>query len=341
VRSRICRFLFLIVVVAWSAAPDAQRPSTTEPVQLPVRRVVLYKSGVGFFEHLGNVTGTSDIAIQFTSGQLDDALKSLTALDLDRGSVSAISYNSVAPIDQQLAALRLPLGEDPDTTQLYRALRGTRVAVHSKNGTMVGRLLGVERRDRKRENGSADPVDVITIVGDDGAVRSVAIESDVSVRIDERDARGDLSRYLSVIATGRAQDVRRMVISAAGTGTRRLLVSYISEVPVWKSTYRLVLPDDDTDRPLLQGWAIVDNTVGEDWTNVELSLVAGAPQSFIQQISQPFYVRRPVVPLPTTVQRTPQTHEATLQAAPESKAEAITVTGNAPVAQAAGRGGGV
>jgi len=341
VRSRICRFLALIVVVAWSAAPDAQRPSTTEPVQLPVRRVVLYKSGVGFFEHLGNVTGTADIAIQFTSGQLDDALKSLTALDLDRGTVSAISYNSVAPIDQQLAALRLPLGEDPDTTQLYRALRGTRVEVRSKNGTTVGRLLGVERRDRRRESGSTEPLDVITIVGDDGAVRSVAIESDVSVRIDERDARGDLSRYLSVIASGRAQDVRRMVISAAGTGTRRLLVSYISEVPVWKSTYRLVLPDGDTGRPLLQGWAIVDNTVGEDWTNVDLSLVAGAPQSFIQQISQPFYVRRPVVPLPTTVQRTPQTHEATLQAAPESKAEAITVTGNAPVAQAAGRGGGV
>ena len=340
-RSRICRFFALIVVVAWSAAPDAQRPSTSEPVQLPVRRVVLYKSGVGFFEHLGNVTGTADIAIQFTSGQLDDALKSLTALDLDRGTVSAISYNSVAPIDQQLAALRLPLGEDPDTTQLYRALRGTRVEVRSKNGTTVGRLLGVERRDRRRESGSTEPLDVITIVGDDGAVRSVAIESDVSVRIDERDARGDLSRYLSVIASGRAQDVRRMVISTAGTGTRRLLVSYISEVPVWKSTYRLVLPDGDSDRPLLQGWAIVDNTVGEDWTNVDLSLVAGAPQSFIQQISQPFYVRRPVVPLPTTVQRTPQTHEATLQAAPESKAEAITVTGNAPVAQAAGRGGGV
>ena len=115
-RARIRFMLALAAMLAWSAAPDAQRPSTSEPVQLPVRRVVLYKSGVGFFEHLGNVTGSADIAIQFTSGQLDDALKSLTALDLDRGAVSAISYNSVAPIDQQLAALRLPLGEDPNTT---------------------------------------------------------------------------------------------------------------------------------------------------------------------------------------------------------------------------------
>ena len=340
VRSRIHRFLAAAAVLVWSTAPDAQRASTTEPVQLPVRRVVLYKSGVGFFEHLGNVTGNADIAIQFTSGQLDDALKSLTALDLDRGSVSAISYTSVAPIDQQLAALRLPLGQDPDTTQLYRALRGTRVEVRSKNGTMTGRLLGVERRDRRREGGTTEPIDVITTVGDDGAVRSVPIENDVSVRVDERDARGDLSRYLSVIAAGRGQDVRRMVISAAGAGTRRLLVSYISEVPVWKSTYRLVMPDAGTERPLLQGWAIVDNTVGEDWTNVDLSLVAGAPQSFIQQISQPFYARRTVVPLPTTVQRTPQTHEATLQAGPESRAEAVIVAGSTPVARSAGAGRG-
>ena len=338
-RSAIRNALSVVAVAFMSAAPDAQQPVTPELMQLPVRRVVLYKSGVGFFEHLGNVNGSADIAIQFTSGQLNDALKSLTALDLDRGAISAISYNSVAPIEKQLAALRLPLGDNPDTRRLYEALRGTRVELRLRSGAIAGRILSVERRDRKRD-GTTEPVDVITLVSDDGAVRSVPIEPDVTVRIDERDARGELARYLSVIATGRGQDVRRMVISTSGTGTRRLLVSYISEVPVWKSTYRLVLPENAGERPLLQGWAIVDNTVGEDWTNVELSLVAGAPQSFIQEISQPFYTRRPIVPLPSSVQRTPQTHESTLQAGPESKAEAITVTGESPVANTAGRGGG-
>jgi hypothetical protein len=314
VRAQVRNILIVAALLVMSAATGAQRPASPEPAQLPVRRVVLYKSGVGFFEHLGNVTGSGEIAIQFTSGQLNDALKSLTALDLDRGAVSAISYNSVAPIEQQLAALRLPLGTNPNSAGLYEALRGTRVDVRSRTGTIVGRILSVERRERTRSDGSSEPVDVLTVVADDGAVRHVTIDPDVTVRIDERDVRGDLGRYLSVIASGRSQDVRRMVISTSGAGTRRLLVSYISEVPVWKSTYRLVLPDAAADKPLLQGWAIVDNTVGEDWTNVELSLVAGAPQSFIQDISQPFYTRRPVVALPNSVQRTPQTHEATLQA---------------------------
>ena len=106
--------------------------------------------------------------------------------------------------------------------------------------------------------------------------------------------------------------MRRMVISAEGSGERYLFVSYISEVPVWKATYRIVLSAKGRKGPLLQGWAIVDNTTGQDWDNVELSLVAGAPQSFIQNLSQPYYSRRPVVPLPESVNAAPQTYESTL-----------------------------
>ncbi|HSM86806.1 MAG TPA: DUF4139 domain-containing protein, partial [Candidatus Limnocylindrales bacterium] len=93
---------------------------------------------------------------------------------------------------------------------------------------------------------------------------------------------------------------------------RQIFVSYISEVPVWKSTYRIILPTRKDAAPLLQGWAIVDNTVGEDWKDVDLSLVAGAPQSFIQELSRPLYTRRPVIALPETAMLTPQTHEGTM-----------------------------
>src|SRR5208282_3561069 len=105
---------------------------------------------------------------------------------------------------------------------------------------------------------------------------------------------------------------RRMTIATSDAGDRQLYVSYISEVPIWKTTYRIVLPSKSSEEPLLQGWAIVDNTVGEDWNNVELSLVAGAPQSFIQQLSQPYYARRPVIELPQSAQLTPQTHESAM-----------------------------
>ena len=136
-----------------------------------------------------------------------------------------------------------------------------------------------------------------------------------SVHLLESELNQEVGRYLSLISSTRAADVRRMTIATEGNGDREVSVSYISEVPIWKSTYRIVLPSASGQKPLLQGWAVVDNTVGEDWDNVELALIAGEPQSFVQDISKPYYARRPVVGLPELAMLTPQTHEQTLQAA--------------------------
>jgi len=312
------RFLIasLLVVPVFALA---QRPSTAIPAQsaaepapgaaLPVRRVVLYKTGVGYFEHLGNVRDRQAVTIRFTSAQLNDVLKSLTVLDLGKGQITGISYNSVAPLEQRLGALRLPLDESTTQARMLGSLRGARVEVTSGAGAVQGRLLSVEQR-AVRSGDESTLVDTISVVTDAGELRSFELSSTVRVRILERDLRQEIGRYLDVVGTTREQDVRSMVVTTTGVGERPLFVSYVSEVPIWKSTYRLVL--DNKGKPLLQGWAVVDNTIGEDWLNVELSLVAGAPQSFIQNISQPYYGRRAVVPMPSAMLLAPQTHQASL-----------------------------
>jgi hypothetical protein len=151
------------------------------------------------------------------------------------------------------------------------------------------------------------------VMNDGGDLRTFELTPATSVRFTEPELNREVARYMQLIATSRAKDVRQMTIGTSGSTDREVAVSYISEVPVWKSTYRVVLPDKLGEKALLQGWAIVDNTVGEDWKDVQLTLVAGAPQSFIQQISQPLYMRRPMVALPTSAQLTPQTHEGTLR----------------------------
>ncbi len=304
------------VLFLLAAVPSAQNPVPQDvpapSSQLPVKRVVLYKTGVGYFEHLGTIRDNQNITIRFTSAQLNDVLKSLTAIDLGKGQVSSINYSSVAPLEQRLGGLRLPVGEGTTSLQLLGTLRGARVEVVAAGVSIAGRLLSVEQRMRIIRDGDAAPVDMLSIVTDGGELRTFELTPAVRVRIVDHDLRQEIGRYLDVVGSSREQDVRNMVISTAGTGERPLFVSYISEVPVWKSTYRLVIPKQG--KPLLQGWAIVDNTIGENWRNVELSLVAGAPQSFVQQVSQPFYTRRPVVPMPSNVLLAPQTHGATLQA---------------------------
>ena len=304
--SLVC--LFSALLSAQAPAPAATPPQAAEP--MPVRRVVLYKTGVGYFEHLGTVRNDQDITIRFNSAQLNDVLKSLTAIDLGKGQVTGISYNSVAPLERRLGALRLPVGEQTTMVQLLESLRGARVEVSGTGAPVTGRLLSVERRTALRD-GQAVDVQVFSVLTDGGEMRSFDLTPSVRVRLAERDLRQELGRYLDVLGSTREQDVRNMVISTSGRGERRLFVSYVSEVPIWKSSYRLVFPEKG--QPLLQGWAIIDNTIGEDWRDVELSLVAGAPQSFIQELSTPYYGRRPVVPLPSAVMLEPQTHAATLR----------------------------
>ena len=308
-------------------AADKTAAATAEPVKqpnteasgggrtlpgLPVHRVVLYKNGVGYFEHLGKVAGDESVRIDFTSGQLNDVLKSLTILDLSGGRIAGVDYNSEAPMSQLLGALRLPLGEKTSVAEFLDALRGARLEVRG-TPPISGRLLSVERKTRV-SGGTTLEVEVISLVTDAGEVREVELTPATSVRLMDATLNQEVGKYLTLLASERDQDLRRMAIATEGRGERQIYVSYISEVPVWKTTYRIVLSPKPSSKPLLQGWAIVDNTVGEDWNDVQLSLVAGAPQSFIMQLSQPFYATRPWVGMPESAQLTPQTHEGTMRA---------------------------
>ena len=319
-----------VLVVALSAvhlvaqAPTKPKPNELAPVatpaaikDLPVRKVVLYKNGVGYFEHAGSVTNNQRVTIDFTSPQLNDVLQSLTVLDEGGGRIAGVNYNSTTPLAEQLKTLSLGMSDDPSSTELFQALRGQRVEVTGGpfspggGGTLTGRLMAIESRTEKTGAGDST-VDnfYLTLVAASGAVKVIELTPALSVRPLDANLQGQLDRYLELLSTTHSTGLRHLTLDSIGQGQRQLRVSYISEVPVWKSTYRLVFPRDPTGKATMQGWAVVDNTVGADWDNVQLSLVAGAPQSFIQPLSQPLYTRRPEIPIATAEETTPHTHEA-------------------------------
>jgi hypothetical protein len=330
---------FALPLLLIAAMGTAQNVPTE--ANLPVRRVVLFKSGVGYFEHRGRVHDSQQVNVSFTSAQLNDVLKSLTVLDMGKGRITGVSYNSTAPLAQRLQALRLPLGGETTQAKFLSALRGARVEVRNGTAAVAGKLLSVESREVKRKDDSTTSVDTVSLVTEAGEVRSFELNPATAVRVLEPSLNEEIGRYLSLVASTREQDVRRMTIDTAGAGERELFVSYISEVPVWKSTYRIVLPEKANGKSILQGWAIVDNTVGEDWKDVQLSLVTGAPQSFVEPLSTPYYARRPVVALPQTAMLTPQTHERTLESEPAGSAEGASIGTGTGGGVGSGHGAGV
>jgi hypothetical protein len=287
--------------------------------ELPITRVSLYKNGVGFFQHTGRVTGDQTVTIAFTTAQLNDVLQSLTAIDLNGGRIAGADYNSTTPLDQQLKSLPFALGEDGSAVtaaDFYAAIRGARVEVSGAGPTLTGRLLDLEMRDTTQRDGDNTAIvqrPFLTVVSDSGAVRTFELTGTTQVRLLDTTLHTDVNHYLELLDANRNQGLRRLTLTDTGSGTRSLQVSYLSEVPIWKSTYRILFtgaaaPTSATQTATLQGWSVIDNTTGSDWINVQLSLIAGSPQSFIQPLSVPYYGRRPQIPLPQEAQLTPQTH---------------------------------
>ncbi len=334
----LCTLALLTSASAQTHKPTPT-PSTKPPTGLPVTRVSLYKNGVGFFEHSGRVLNDQSISIDFTSSQLNDVLQSLTAIDLQGGRITGAGYNSTTPIEQQLKSLPLALGEDATQADFFNAIRGARVSVTGSGPAITGRLLSIESRTTPTQpNQPPAEHQFLTVVSDAGSVRTLELTPAVSVTLLDTALHTDVTRYLELLASTRNAGLRHLTLEDRGTGPRDLRVSYISEVPVWKSTYRILITDapsysikcgatepgqqnhpctqppspsgTPSQTATLQGWSVVDNTTGSDWLNVHLSLIAGAPQSFIQPLSTPYYTRRPEIPLPSEAQLSPQTHDS-------------------------------
>ncbi|MBN8229615.1 hypothetical protein JYK02_19065 [Corallococcus macrosporus] len=261
------------------------------PSPLSIRRVVLYKHGVGYFERRGKVTGSETAHLDFKARDMNDVLKSMTVLDLNGGSVSAVSYDSTKPLEQLLSEATIRIPEHGSLTALLGQVKGARVRARVGGAQVEGAIVGLESLPVVQGEASVVRPFLTLLVG--ASLRTFDVLELGELEFLDEAVRKDLEFYLATVMSSYKKDSKRLSILTAGEGSRELFVSYVLESPVWKTSYRILL--DEGQPPLLQGWALVDNTGDEDWVDVELSLIAGLPVSFVHDLYNPRYLRRPVV----------------------------------------------
>jgi hypothetical protein len=323
-------------------ADPADKPADAQAT-IPVREVVLFSSGVGYFEHFGQVTGNSATVLHFKTEQVNDILKSLVLQDLDKGTVSAVTYPSQGPLERTLKSFQLDLTTNPSLSDLLNQLRGAKVSVTLAQGTkaLEGTVLGVEKQQRPsgdKDHPQPIEITVVNLVGADGIV-PVELSQISGVKIEDPELKKELAAALAAVAQARDKDKKPVEIHFAGQGDRRVRIGYVVETPVWKTSYRLILPgpgeapatqpavDEQThdqkkdpakapnhQQASLQGWAIVENQTDSDWKDVQLSLVSGRPISFIEDLYQPLYIPRPVVQPELYASLMPQTYSGGIAA---------------------------
>jgi hypothetical protein len=261
--------------------------STLLAADIPIREVILYKSGVGYFERAGALSPGESARLDFKAEDMNDVLKSLTLQDRNGGKVTGLRYDSSQPLEQKLAEFPFKIEGQASLSSFLDQVKGARIemkfAAETVSGTVVSaRLAASEDKKPDREQ--------VVLFLDSGDLRTFDLAAASSIRFADPKLQGQLKDYLTAVNQARSKEKRSIYIDSSDAKDRQIAASYMLPTPIWKSSYRLIF--DEKDEPTLEGWAIIDNTTGEDWTNVHLAVVSGRPVSFISQLYEPRYVIR-------------------------------------------------
>lgn len=267
---------------------------------LPLKRVVVTTSGLALYEHDGTVSGDADVNLSVRLDSVDDVLKSLTVLD-NTGNLGGVSLPGREPLSQTFRDLPFAAGDLDSLAGFLNALRGAQVQIAAGRGTLTGRLLNVTPETESTPTGGVVTRNRVSVSTPDG-IRTAVIESMEALKFTEPGVQAQLDRALDSLFSSRIKDQRTITLRLSGAGERPVAVAYIQAAPLWKSGYRVVLPDpekaaDKDPKAVLQGWAVMENTTGQDWDGVSVTLTSGAPVTYTQALYESYYVPRSELPV--------------------------------------------
>jgi hypothetical protein len=300
------------------AGPAQGQAAPANTPSLPVTHAILYSSGVGYFQRQGSVEGDSRVDLTFPVQDVNDLLKSMVLQDFNGGSISAVSYDSQAPIEKTLQSFAINLTGNPGYGAILGQARGEKVEVTlqqgnaAQPGSLTGTIIGVESIKQPTGKDAVAEVGMLNLWCAEG-MRSAKLSEVQRVRFLNPVLEGELRRALETLALSHDTQKKAVSLAFTGQGKREVRVSYVVENPMWKTSYRLVLPNKEGARPMLQGWAVVDNASEEDWQNVQMALVSGRPISFQMDLYQPLFVPRPMVEPERFASLRPPTYEGAME----------------------------
>lgn len=294
---------------------------------LPLTAVTLYSSGIGHFVHDGTVDGDAEIALSVPVDEINDFLKSLVVQDFGGGTVGVVRYGAREPTARALRSFAIDLSENPDLAEILSQARGEDVEVVAER-TLVGSIVSVTTRTEVTDGARREVASLALNTA--AGIETIDLPDVRRLRFLRESLQDEFRRAVATLARDRRTDARSIRLSFRGAGSRRVRIGYVRQTPVWKTSYRLVVGSVSH----IQAWAVVENTTGQDWENVSLSLVTGAPISFRMNLYDPVFVERPEVPPPVRRSVAPQAYDQEVQPEPSSRGPAIVPRSRAFSAEA-------
>ena len=303
-------------------------PTLASAQDLALKRVMLSSGGMGYFEYEATVEGDATLKLTVSLQQVDDVLKSLVVYD-DKGGVGGLNLPGREPLAQVFKDLPFDQASLGSPAELLATLKGAQVTVGGSRA-ISGRVVSVQEETVALGNDKGTTTRTRVTLFTERGLQQFILEDAENLQFADSGLRDMVSQALIAIQGNRAKDARTIELSTRGTGKRTVRVAYIVEAPVWKASYRLTLGADPTAaRSALQGWATIENLSGQDWKDVELTLVSGRPVAFRQALYNAYYVTRPEVPVEVAGRLVPGVDRGGVQAS-QPKASTMPVPSPAP-----------
>jgi hypothetical protein len=289
--------------------------------RLSLASVDLYTGGIGLFRFEGDIQAGETVELRLPREHVPDVLKSLLIQGADGSAVPVLSFDTSDQIDRRLQGNYLDLSGTPDRAALLRRLRGEQVSLTGP-ASATGRIVSLEERtvdEGRREL-------FLTLFGE-GGLKEVSLANVDRIVFADENLNAEFEGLLRVLRESRIDQERVLRLRLGSSYAGPVSVSYLHEVPVWKTSYRLVLGSSGEYR--LQAWGHVDNTTAIPWRDVEVTLVSSRPVAFQMDLLTPLYVDRPSLSPPQATALGPRTFErsarglAEMEAAPSPSASAL------------------
>lgn len=262
---------------------------------IPVNSVILSTSGLANFEHRAKVTGDAQLEFPVRFEQVDDILKSLIVFDKS-GRLGGVTLPGKQPLQQVFKDLPFTQEDLSNPVALFNAYQGAQVSLTGASLKATGKLLQAVPEETALEDGKTVTRHRISVMTGEG-LRSAILEDMQSVTFEDAKIRGEIARALDAVRENGTQERRVLTVNLLGAGARDVTLSYVVGAPLWKTAYRMVVPEAGETKGLLQGWAVIENMTASDWKDVDLTLVSGNPVTFRQQLYPAYYVSRPEIPV--------------------------------------------
>ena len=262
---------------------------------IPLKRVVLFKHGLGYFERRGKVKDDDEFKISYDENEINDVLKSLSVIDYGGGMISGVDYEAAQETSRLLEKVGIHIPVEDSLTSLLKQLMGVKIGLTAGTEELTGRILGIETIKEKENNVEREKRFLVLL--HDDTIKTVNLSEIKRLKTLDPEVKKDIEYFIDTVYDSRRKNKKTLNLKFRGQGEREVAICYTVEVPVWKTSYRLNYSEENL---WIQGWALVDNMSDEDWVDINLTLMAGLPISFRHNLYSARYMWRPEIKVKET-----------------------------------------